>query len=175
MESIDGCLAHVVAGGATEEPAAGGDKMQAAMDSPNPALRRSIALLLLGLAVLTAFLGYAAPPAEAQPESDLSLVKVGVYENPPKIFTSQSGEVSGVFADVIEHRGDKGWKLSYGMALRGRVATPGSGDRSVTDVPIHGPSQMVRLRRRRPVVCRRCNTLKHDTFPCRSEWRRPPF
>ncbi len=114
MESIDGCLAHVVAGGATEEPAAGGDKMQAAMDSPNPALRRSIALLLLGLAVLTAFLGYAAPPAEAQPESDLSLVKVGVYENPPKIFTSQSGEVSGVFADVIESIAEsKGWKLSY--------------------------------------------------------------
>jgi len=42
------------------------------------------------------------------------IVKVGVYENAPKIFTSESGRVSGIFIDVIEHIAQiEGWNLQF--------------------------------------------------------------
>lgn len=42
------------------------------------------------------------------------IVKVGVYENEPKIFTSASGNPSGVFIDIIEHIAkSEGWELQY--------------------------------------------------------------
>lgn len=41
-------------------------------------------------------------------------VAVGVYENPPKIFTSDSGKPSGIFVEIIEHIAQlEGWKLRY--------------------------------------------------------------
>ncbi|QWV93852.1 transporter substrate-binding domain-containing protein [Geomonas oryzisoli] len=39
---------------------------------------------------------------------------VGVYQNPPKIFTSDAGKPTGIFIDLIEHIADKeGWRLRY--------------------------------------------------------------
>jgi PAS domain-containing protein len=41
-------------------------------------------------------------------------IKVGVYENEPLIFTDSSGEVNGIFADIIEYVASKeGWKIEY--------------------------------------------------------------
>jgi PAS domain S-box-containing protein len=42
------------------------------------------------------------------------IVRVGVYENAPKIFTSDSGQPSGIFVDIIEYVAEReGWKLHY--------------------------------------------------------------
>lgn len=51
-----------------------------------------------------------APPASA----DVRTVTVGVYENAPKVFTSESGRPSGIFIDVIEDIAKtEGWNLRY--------------------------------------------------------------
>jgi len=42
------------------------------------------------------------------------VVKVGVYENAPKVFTNESGKSSGIFIDIIEYIAkSEGWKLEY--------------------------------------------------------------
>ncbi|WP_239027787.1 ATP-binding protein [Geomonas subterranea] len=39
---------------------------------------------------------------------------VGVYENPPKIFTSDAGKPTGIFIDLIEQIAEKeGWRMRY--------------------------------------------------------------
>ncbi|MBJ6749135.1 transporter substrate-binding domain-containing protein [Geomonas sp. Red421] len=49
-------------------------------------------------------------PADASDRT----VTVGVYENPPKIFTSEAGKPTGIFIDLIEHIAEKeGWRLRY--------------------------------------------------------------
>ena len=69
----------------------------------------------LGLAVILAVTWFAAPgmigaPVQAADE----IVKIGVYENPPKIFTSESGQPSGIFIDIIENIAEReGWTLQY--------------------------------------------------------------
>ncbi len=46
--------------------------------------------------------------------ADGRVVKVGVYENSPKVFISQSGKPSGIFIDIIEYiAGSEGWSLQY--------------------------------------------------------------
>jgi len=41
-------------------------------------------------------------------------VKVGVYENPPKIYLNENGEVSGFYADLINAIAEKeGWNVEY--------------------------------------------------------------
>ncbi|SKA09192.1 Response regulator c-di-GMP phosphodiesterase, RpfG family, contains REC and HD-GYP domains [Trichlorobacter thiogenes] len=41
-------------------------------------------------------------------------VRVGVYENEPKIFTSTTGKPTGIFIEILEHiAGREGWKLQY--------------------------------------------------------------
>ncbi|PKN18953.1 MAG: sensor histidine kinase [Deltaproteobacteria bacterium HGW-Deltaproteobacteria-6] len=65
-------------------------------------LRRFFILLLI------LFLGV--PLAQAENR----VVKVGVYENAPKIFTDESGKPAGIFVDVIEYIAKKeGWTLEY--------------------------------------------------------------
>jgi len=45
---------------------------------------------------------------------DALVMKVGVYENPPKVFADESGNVSGFFPDVLEYiADDEGWILEY--------------------------------------------------------------
>lgn len=42
------------------------------------------------------------------------IVRIGVYENAPKIFTSESGKPAGIFIDIIENIAkDEGWDLQY--------------------------------------------------------------
>ncbi len=46
--------------------------------------------------------------------ADDRIVTVGVYENAPKIFTSESGKPSGIFVDIIEYIAKtEGWRLRY--------------------------------------------------------------
>jgi signal transduction histidine kinase len=42
------------------------------------------------------------------------IVRVGVYENAPKVFISESGNPAGIFIDIIEHIAkSEGWTLRY--------------------------------------------------------------
>lgn len=46
--------------------------------------------------------------------SDNRIVTIGVYENAPKIFVSESGKPAGIFIDIIEHiAASEGWHLHY--------------------------------------------------------------
>lgn len=50
----------------------------------------------------------------AAPTSAMQLVRVGVYENMPKIFTSETGKPSGIFVDIIEEiAAREGWTIQY--------------------------------------------------------------
>lgn len=41
-------------------------------------------------------------------------VKVGIYENEPKVFTSKTGKPAGIFIDIIEHIAkSEGWNIQY--------------------------------------------------------------
>ncbi|MFC1896573.1 transporter substrate-binding domain-containing protein [Thermodesulfobacteriota bacterium] len=60
--------------------------------------------------VLLTLLYFEAPSASA----DNRIVTVGVYENAPKIFISESGQPSGIFIDIIESIAkSEGWNLHY--------------------------------------------------------------
>ena len=64
----------------------------------------------LTLSVLLTFSCFEAPPASA----DARTVRVGVYEDAPKVFTSESGKPSGIFIEIIEHIAKiEGWTLRY--------------------------------------------------------------
>ena len=42
------------------------------------------------------------------------MIKVGVYENAPKIFVSDTGQPSGIFIDIIAYIAkSEGWRLQY--------------------------------------------------------------
>jgi len=60
--------------------------------------------------VLLTLISLGSPFAKA----DDRVINVGVYENAPKIFISESGQPSGIFIDIIEHIAKKeGWNLHY--------------------------------------------------------------
>jgi signal transduction histidine kinase len=68
-------------------------------------------LLLFGLSGLALL---RASPAEAFPVNDNPVVKVGIYENAPKVFTDESGRPAGIFVDVIQSIAkSEGWTLEY--------------------------------------------------------------
>jgi len=47
-------------------------------------------------------------------QAENRVVRVGVYENAPKVFTSEKGRPSGIFIDIIEDIAKReGWKLEY--------------------------------------------------------------
>ncbi len=47
-------------------------------------------------------------------KADDLVVTVGVYENAPKVFVSESGEPAGIFIDIIEHIAEREeWTLRY--------------------------------------------------------------
>ncbi len=76
-----------------------------------PARFGRVALLVV---LWVAFLwpGILSANARAAP-GDL-VVNVGVYENSPKVFTSESGAPSGIFIDIIESIAkSEGWTLHY--------------------------------------------------------------
>ncbi len=46
--------------------------------------------------------------------TDGPVVRVGVYDNAPKIFVSENGEPAGIFIDILEHIArSEGWMLRY--------------------------------------------------------------
>ena len=60
--------------------------------------------------LLLLFLSLGIPYAQA----DNQVVRVGVYENEPKVFTSEAGRPSGIFIDIIEFIAKReGWNLKY--------------------------------------------------------------
>ncbi len=62
------------------------------------------------LLVLTIAFFLTATPAGAEDR----VIRVGVYDNAPKIFVSGSGKPEGIFIDIIEYIAKReGWKLSY--------------------------------------------------------------
>jgi len=66
-------------------------------------------VLLLCLALLW---GAAFPIAVSA--NDPVTVRVGVYQNPPLLFTAEDGHASGIFIDVLEYIADKeGWTIEY--------------------------------------------------------------
>ena len=66
--------------------------------------------LLQCVIILLLVLSFGLPPAQAESR----VVKVGVYENAPKVFTDISGKPSGIFIDIIKYIAAKeGWKLQY--------------------------------------------------------------
>jgi len=41
-------------------------------------------------------------------------VRVGAYENPPKIFTDENGAVSGFWPDLVEYiTSQEGWQIEW--------------------------------------------------------------
>ena len=77
--------------------------------------RPCICTLLLSLCVASLALHWlGAGVAGAYPQRDTQIVRVGVYENSPKVFTSDSGEPSGLFIDILEDMAaSEGWVLHY--------------------------------------------------------------
>lgn len=60
--------------------------------------------------VLFSFMGFGILFARAGEQ----VIKVGVYENAPKIFISESGRPAGIFIDLIEYIAkQEGWNLQY--------------------------------------------------------------
>lgn len=52
--------------------------------------------------------------ADEIPQNNPITIKVGVYENEPKIFTDKSGNVSGFWKDLIDYIASKeNWKIEY--------------------------------------------------------------
>ena len=45
---------------------------------------------------------------------DTTIIRVGLYENPPKIFTDASGNISGFWPDIIRYiASEEGWEVEY--------------------------------------------------------------
>ncbi|HDH81900.1 MAG TPA: transporter substrate-binding domain-containing protein, partial [Thermoplasmatales archaeon] len=45
---------------------------------------------------------------------DTTIIRVGLYENPPKIFTDASGNISGFWPDIIGYiASEEGWEVEY--------------------------------------------------------------
>jgi hypothetical protein len=68
--------------------------------------RKFFRFTIFWLAIFFLFAGFA--------HADGRIVRVGVYENAPKIFVDESGRPSGIFVDIIEHIAqNEGWRLRY--------------------------------------------------------------
>lgn len=77
------------------------------MPKSDPDCHGKFFALLIALLIFPGFI-----PSHAR--ADARTVAVGVYENAPKIFTSESGRPSGIFIDIIEHIAKiEGWQLRY--------------------------------------------------------------
>ncbi len=66
---------------------------------------------LLGLLLVLLTISFSGMPFAS---AENRIVRVGVYENAPKIFISESGEPAGIFIDIIEYIAkSEGWTLSF--------------------------------------------------------------
>ncbi|MGD0779677.1 MAG: ATP-binding protein [Dehalococcoidales bacterium] len=70
---------------------------------------KKIIILLLGLTLF-----YIAGVCSVASADDAVVVKVGIYENQPEIFTDNTGNVSGFWPDIISYIASKeGWEIEY--------------------------------------------------------------
>lgn len=77
---------------------------------PFPVLCMALRHTSFFLLFLMSFFCFDTSPAYAVART----VKVGIYENAPKVFTSETGKPSGIFIEIIEHIARKeGWELRY--------------------------------------------------------------
>ena len=68
-------------------------------------------LLFLSLFIVLLALLY---PRTLPARSGDLILTIGVYENAPKVFISESGKPAGIFIDIIEYIAEKeGWRLRY--------------------------------------------------------------
>jgi len=52
--------------------------------------------------------------AATQGPSSALTIRVGAYENPPKIFSDKDGQIRGIFPDILQQiAAEAGWKLEY--------------------------------------------------------------
>jgi hypothetical protein len=78
------------------------------IDRQNSAVRSGQWLRRFFILLLVLFFGVSLAQAEKR------VVRVGVYENAPKVFTDESGKPAGIFVDVIEYIAkSEGWQLEY--------------------------------------------------------------
>ncbi len=97
------------------------------------------------------------------------VVKVGVYENEPKVFTDTSGRPAAIFIDIIEHIAKKeGWILRYVAWHMGRGARPcGTGrNRSCR-------TWLIRWSGIRYTLFTRCRSCRHVSGICTQRKRCP--
>jgi PAS domain S-box-containing protein len=79
------------------------------MGSSRHAVRRRRAGVACSLALLTALLATSSLPA-----AGATTVRVGVYNNPPKVEVSEDGAVSGLYPRLLEAiASEEGWTLEY--------------------------------------------------------------
>jgi polar amino acid transport system substrate-binding protein len=75
-------------------------------------IKKAIAFLLVGL--FYAGLASTTTPASAADVNDRMTVRVGAYENEPKIFTNAGGQVVGIFPDILAQIATlEGWNIQY--------------------------------------------------------------
>ncbi|MBN1193426.1 MAG: transporter substrate-binding domain-containing protein [Coriobacteriia bacterium] len=73
-------------------------------------MRRHLGAAVLVVALVALWTVGVNGPAAAEPRT----VRVGLYENEPKIFTDDAGEPAGIFVDIIEAIAEEeGWELEY--------------------------------------------------------------
>lgn len=74
-------------------------------------MERRIGKLLLGIILALALGFWVVLPARAQAPQ---VVRVGTYENPPKIFTAENGLITGVYGDILNFIAQKeNWQLVF--------------------------------------------------------------
>ncbi len=78
-------------------------------------LMRKCATVLLIFLLLRGSVPFCSPNAVADNAmNDPLIIRVGAYENPPKIYTDETGAIVGLFPDVLNYIAEKeGWKFNY--------------------------------------------------------------
>ena len=75
-------------------------------------VQQSLTFLLLITGYLS--LPFMVPVAVGATQHAPMTIRVGAYENPPKIYTNREGVVVGIFPDILDRiAAEEGWKLEY--------------------------------------------------------------
>lgn len=77
------------------------------MNKPKLLFKSGIILILLGV-------GFFCTQSSAQETKPLTEIRVGIYQNPPKIWINEMGIPEGIFVDLLtEMARNENWKLTY--------------------------------------------------------------
>lgn len=76
--------------------------------------KTSIVTLISFFVLSVCLIGIMGPKKVFSEEAPLKIIRVGAYENYPKIYTDDDGNISGIFADIVNYIADKeNWKIEY--------------------------------------------------------------